>query len=307
MATDLADPIESLTPREREVIRLIAAGCTNAMIAERLGVTFTTAKWHVSEVLSRLGVSSREEAAERWRAHHTPRARVSRALHALVALPLLKIAAGASAASVVATGAGIAIVAVAQTVPADDDATVALRQVATETATPSATPEAAFVPPVGCPEGYVYPPPPGSLCQPSNHPSLAPLDKGGCDFSGAAIPQFTQFDHGEFAGCNLSNSTWDGAFMNDSRFDGANMEGIHIEGGTYAATTFVGANLRGATITSAQFHLADFSGADFTGASLTNVGLNETVWAGAICPNGSTAEANGGTCIGTPGVTTRES
>ncbi|MGH2611396.1 MAG: LuxR C-terminal-related transcriptional regulator, partial [Tepidiformaceae bacterium] len=56
-----------LTPRQREVLDLIAAGATNGEIAERLGITLDGAKWHVREILSRLDVDSREEAAEWWR------------------------------------------------------------------------------------------------------------------------------------------------------------------------------------------------------------------------------------------------
>jgi len=56
-----------LTPRQREVLSLMARGLTNAMIAERLGISLAGAKWHVSEVLSKLGVESREEAADYWR------------------------------------------------------------------------------------------------------------------------------------------------------------------------------------------------------------------------------------------------
>jgi len=54
---------ELLTPREQEVLELIAEGLTNEQIAVRLGISFGGAKYHVAEILSKLGVSSREEAA----------------------------------------------------------------------------------------------------------------------------------------------------------------------------------------------------------------------------------------------------
>ena len=56
---------ELLTPREQEVLALLREGLTNPRIAERLSITLDGAKYHVSEILSKLGVSSREEAA-RW-------------------------------------------------------------------------------------------------------------------------------------------------------------------------------------------------------------------------------------------------
>jgi len=54
-----------LTPREWEVLDLLREGLTNEQVGERLGISFATARYHVSEILSKLGVGSREEAA-RW-------------------------------------------------------------------------------------------------------------------------------------------------------------------------------------------------------------------------------------------------
>ncbi len=51
-----------LTPRESEVLHLLAAGLPNKLIAARLGVSEHTAKFHVSSVLSKLGAASRTEA-----------------------------------------------------------------------------------------------------------------------------------------------------------------------------------------------------------------------------------------------------
>src|SRR5688500_14561467 len=52
-----------LTPREWEVLDLLKRGLTNAEIADRLGVTRDTAKFHVSEIITKLGVENREQAA----------------------------------------------------------------------------------------------------------------------------------------------------------------------------------------------------------------------------------------------------
>src|SRR5438093_4856438 len=52
-----------LTPREWEVLELLRQRLSNEQIAQRLGITLDGAKYHVSEILSKLGVASREEAA----------------------------------------------------------------------------------------------------------------------------------------------------------------------------------------------------------------------------------------------------
>lgn len=51
-----------LTEREREVLGLMIEGLNNNQIAERLVVSVSTAKFHVSSILSKLGVASRTEA-----------------------------------------------------------------------------------------------------------------------------------------------------------------------------------------------------------------------------------------------------
>lgn len=59
------DPAEALglTSRERDVLRLVAAGHTNRRIAEELFISPKTASVHVSNILAKLGVSGRGEAA----------------------------------------------------------------------------------------------------------------------------------------------------------------------------------------------------------------------------------------------------
>ncbi|MBU0588856.1 MAG: response regulator [Gammaproteobacteria bacterium] len=56
-------PVDSLSPREHEILRGIARGASNKEIARELGIAETTVKIHVQHVLRKLDVSSRVHAA----------------------------------------------------------------------------------------------------------------------------------------------------------------------------------------------------------------------------------------------------
>ena len=57
-----AATVEHLTPREQEVLQLLAQGLPNKLIATRLGISDHTAKFHVNGILGKLGAQSRTEA-----------------------------------------------------------------------------------------------------------------------------------------------------------------------------------------------------------------------------------------------------
>ena len=64
LATAGADePLDRLTPREREVLALIGLGFPNKRIARELGLSEKTVKTHVGHVLAKLGVGDRTQAA----------------------------------------------------------------------------------------------------------------------------------------------------------------------------------------------------------------------------------------------------
>lgn len=63
------DELDDLTPREREVLRLIARGLPYKQVARRLDISIKTVESHVSSVLRKLQLSSRYELA-RWASEH---------------------------------------------------------------------------------------------------------------------------------------------------------------------------------------------------------------------------------------------
>jgi len=58
---DRIEDAEALTPRERDVLRLVVAGAPNADVAAQLGISVNTAKYHVANLLRKYGARSRAE------------------------------------------------------------------------------------------------------------------------------------------------------------------------------------------------------------------------------------------------------
>ena len=89
---------------------MIAGGRTNGEVADALGISLDGAKWHVTELMNRFGVSSREELVEAWESRDRG---PGRWLHGLLGLAaggsIMKAAAGLAA--VVVMGAGVVLLA----------------------------------------------------------------------------------------------------------------------------------------------------------------------------------------------------
>ena len=64
-------PARTLSPREEEVLRLLAIGLANKQIARRLGIAERTVKAHLTSVFQQLGVTDRTQAAL-WAREHLP-------------------------------------------------------------------------------------------------------------------------------------------------------------------------------------------------------------------------------------------
>ena len=68
-----ADEMEGLSPREIEILELLAQGFPNKQIADRLGVNDGTVRWHLRHVYDKLHVRSRTEAALKFQSTRPPK------------------------------------------------------------------------------------------------------------------------------------------------------------------------------------------------------------------------------------------
>ena len=63
----LSDRIPEITSRQREVVALIAAGCSNEEVGEQLGISPRTAKAHSDALRQKLGVTRRRQIPAAYR------------------------------------------------------------------------------------------------------------------------------------------------------------------------------------------------------------------------------------------------
>jgi two-component system, NarL family, response regulator NreC len=63
------DPFDTLTARERQVLRLLTEGCTSAVMAERLSISVRTAEHHRASLMRKLRLKSSAEVIEFARSH----------------------------------------------------------------------------------------------------------------------------------------------------------------------------------------------------------------------------------------------
>ena len=284
------------TAREREVLDLIARGHTNGEIAGELGISFATAKWHVSELITKLGVDSREDVAAYWKRERSARRRVARFAHGLFALPVAKLAAGGATVAGLAVVGGVAWATFA-TRPGNDSVAAALAT-ASPTATPTPVWDQRSGPPPGCATSSSAS---SRYCDYKNYPNVADHDKGNCDLSGEPVSGYiNQID---LHGCNLRGALMTGATGNNANFSGADLRDANMSGNsTFGRSDFTGANLTGADISGSPLQGANLSNAILLGADLTNTIVRDVRWKNTVCPDGTNSDANGGTCLGTVGV-----
>lgn len=292
------------TSREREVLDLIARGQTNGQIAETLGISFATAKWHVSELISKLGVSSREEVADYWRAEQRMPRRLARTLGGMLTGMGLKVAAGGAVVGVVGTSilwAGLAI-------GERGEEGVAEPPPVASVPTPTAT-VPSFVDsgrPTGCPQKASSPDRSKLmellLCPALKFPEISVADKGGCDLSGANLGPAGHIDHIDFRGCRLDDADLSGWTINSASLEAISARRANFAGAPLSQSILRDADLRDADLSRSNFQMTDLTNANLTGADLTNAITRGAIWKNTTCPDGTNSDANGGTCVGTLSV-----
>jgi DNA-binding CsgD family transcriptional regulator len=127
-----------LTPREWEVLGLVESGHSNEEIAARLGITLGGAKFHVSEILGKLHLSSREDAA-RWHRQRLAPAPLWVVLRDWFWPSPLRAVEALGASVVAVSVAGVAVLAIAVARVETNDGTARGSSVATAVARPAPT------------------------------------------------------------------------------------------------------------------------------------------------------------------------
>jgi DNA-binding CsgD family transcriptional regulator len=136
-----------LTDRQRQVLELIARGRTNFEVAQELGITLDGAKWHLREIMAKLGCDTREEAVAIWRGRPSAAERlIHRATKAFGLLPATawKVGGLAAAGSIILAAAVLASATLGSGDGLTDDEAGAAGQSATGTASPPADSAIAF-------------------------------------------------------------------------------------------------------------------------------------------------------------------
>ncbi|MHB1987399.1 MAG: MBG domain-containing protein [Acidimicrobiales bacterium] len=135
----------------------------------------------------------------------------------------------------------------------------------------------------------------------------------GANFNG------TNLKDANFAGADLQGASFKGANLMGANFAGANLygaslQGTNLMGDNVSCADFQGASLTGANLKSGNLSgdnlenvsfegvnlmKADLSNSNMTGATFTGANTKDADWTGATCPDGSSANSDGGSCSGT--------
>jgi hypothetical protein len=113
---------------------------------------------------------------------------------------------------------------------------------------------------------------------------------GTTGFAASTSPVLTQVvtstPCSSLAGCNLRGLNLTGAQLAGADLSGANLNGADLSG----------ADLSGANLSGANLNKANLTGANLSGANVTGANFNKVIWSNTTCPDGTSSDADGGTC-----------
>ena len=112
--------------------------------------------------------------------------------------------------------------------------------------------------------------------------------------SGYLVGTFARLRSAKLSGTDLSSATMSSVTLAKADLSHANLDGAQLD-----SADFSGANLRHASLRGANLAEAQMNGADLTGADLTGAILSWVKWLNTTCPDGTSSEASGGTCVAT--------
>ncbi|MEI8051523.1 MAG: pentapeptide repeat-containing protein [Actinomycetes bacterium] len=125
--------------------------------------------------------------------------------------------------------------------------------------------------------------------------------------AGASAPFTVCHDHeGERIVCNgciiEANAQCPGVDLSRYALGGQAMQGAdlrkaNLSGARLAQVAFTGADLSGANLSGADLSQTDLTGANLSGADLSGATVEGTYWSKTVCPDNTSSDAQGGTCI----------
>jgi uncharacterized protein YjbI with pentapeptide repeats len=117
------------------------------------------------------------------------------------------------------------------------------------------------------------------------------------DLNGADMAD-SNFKGADFAGANLAGARLAGSNLAGAVFVDADLNGADMADGNFKGADFAGADLLKADLAGSNLAGANLTSADLAGAKLSNVNLRGAIWGGTTCPDGTSSNADGGSCSG---------
>jgi len=122
--------------------------------------------------------------------------------------------------------------------------------------------------------------------------NLSDAELGGATLVGVNL-QGGFLESADLHGATVQGTNLQGADLKNANLQGASLQGTNLQGADLS-----GANLSGATLQGTNLGGANLTGANLAGAKLQGTNVNGATWSKTTCPDGSSSDADGGTCKG---------